>query len=79
MPKKLTFEQSMMQLEDIVRQLEQGEASLEDSLKLFEQGTTLVSSLHGQLDAAQQKVEQMMLGADGDVQEVPFAVEEERK
>ena len=79
MPKKLTFEQSMMQLEDIVRQMEQGEASLEDSLKLFEQGTTLVSSLHGQLDAAQQKVEQMMLGTDGDVQEVPFAVEEERK
>ncbi|MBS5145209.1 MAG: exodeoxyribonuclease VII small subunit [Butyricicoccus pullicaecorum] len=79
MPKKLTFEQSMVQLEDIVRQLEQGEATLEDSLKLFEQGTKLVSSLHGQLDAAQQKVEQMMVGTDGGIQEVPFVVEEDSK
>lgn len=79
MPKKLTFEQSMMQLEDIVRQLEQGEAALDDSLKLFEQGAKLVSALHGQLDAAQQKVEQMMMGADGEIQKAPFVVEEDSK
>lgn len=79
MPKKLTFEQSMTQLEEIVRQLEQGEAALDDSLKLFEQGAKLVSALHGQLDAAQQKVEQMMMGADGEIQKAPFAVEEDSK
>lgn len=77
MPKKLTFEQSMIQLEEIVRQLEKGEASLEDSLKLFEQGAKLVTVLNGQLDAAQQKVEQMMMGADGSVQQVPFQIGEE--
>ncbi len=77
MPKKLTFEQSMTQLEEIVRQLEQGEAALDDSLKLFEQGAKLVSALHGQLDAAQQKVEQMMMGADGEIQKVPFISEED--
>lgn len=77
MPRKVTFEQSMVQLEDIVRQLEKGEASLEDSLKLFEQGAKLAAMLNGQLDEAQQKVEQMMLGADGSVQAVPFETGEE--
>lgn len=77
MPKKLTFEQSMTQLEEIVRQMEQGEAALDDSLKLFEQGAKLVSMLHGQLDEAQQKVEQMLMGADGTIQQVPFTSEEE--
>ncbi len=79
MPKKLTFEQSMTQLEEIVRQLEQGEAALDDSLKLFEQGAKLVSALHGQLDEAQQKVEQMIMGTDGTVQQVPFTGEEDSK
>lgn len=79
MPKKLTFEQSMTQLEEIVRQLEQGEATLDDSLKLFEQGAKLVSALHGELDAAQQKVEQMMISADGTVQKIPFISEEDCK
>lgn len=79
MPKKLTFEQSMTQLEEIVRQLEQGEAALDDSLKLFEQGAKLVSMLHGQLDEAQQKVDQMMMGTDGTVQQIPFTGEEDSK
>lgn len=79
MPKKSTFEQSMTQLEEIVRQLEQGEATLDDSLKLFEQGAKLVSALHGELDAAQQKVEQMMISADGTVQKIPFISEEDCK
>lgn len=79
MLRKLTFEQSMIQLEEIVRQLEKGEASLEDSLKLFEQGAKLVTVLNGQLDAAQQKVEQMMLGADGSVQAMPFQIGEENE
>ncbi len=77
MPQKITFEQSMGRLEEIVRQLEKGEASLEDSLKLFEQGAKLVTALNGQLDAAQQKVEQMMQGTDGSVQAVPFETGEE--
>lgn len=77
MPKKLTFEQSMTQLEELVRQLEQGEATLDESLKLFEQGAKLVSTLHGQLDDAQQKVEQMIMGTAGTIQQVPFTSEEE--
>ena len=37
--KKVTFEQAMARLEEIVKQLEQGDAPLEDALALFEEGT----------------------------------------
>ena len=43
--KKKTFEQAMIRLEEIVTQLEKGEAPLEESLKLFEEGMTLMSSV----------------------------------
>ena len=40
--KKVTFEQAMARLEEIVKQLEQGDAPLEDALALFEEGTRLM-------------------------------------
>ena len=42
--KKLSFEASIQELEEIVAKLENGEESLEESLKLFEKGTKLASS-----------------------------------
>ena len=42
--KSQTFEASMQRLEEIVRQLEQGNVPLEASLKLFQEGTALVKS-----------------------------------
>ena len=44
MASKKSFEQSMARLEEIVRTLEKGDASLEDALSLFEEGTALVKS-----------------------------------
>ena len=42
--KKLSFEASIQELEEIVAKLENGEESLEESLKLFQEGTALVQS-----------------------------------
>ena len=74
--KKLTFEQAMARLEEIVRLLERGDAPLEESLTLFEEGTALMKKCGTLLDRAEQKVSKLVAGPDGTPAEVPF--EEER-
>lgn len=71
----LTFEQAMKRLEDIVSQLEAGEAPLDKSMALFEEGTKLSAYLSNLLDTAEQKVT-MVTGKDGEESEVPFAIQE---
>ena len=60
-----TFEGSMQRLEQIVRRLERGDASLEESLKLFQEGTELVRSCGKLLDEAQMLEQKVMTAADG--------------
>lgn len=67
--KSQTFEQSMQRLDEIVRQIERGEASLEDSLKLFQEGTKLVQQCSQMLDKAELTIVKLMKGADGSPQE----------
>lgn len=54
--KRKTFEESMLRLEEIVTLLEKGEATLEESMALFEEGTKLAAACAKQLDTAEQKV-----------------------
>lgn len=75
--KKLTFEQQLTRLEEIVAALEKGDAQLADSLKLFEEGTKLIASCSEQLDRAEQQVVKLMKGPDGAPVELPFESEEE--
>lgn len=70
--KKLNFEQSLERLELIVRQLENGELSLNDSLKLFEEGTKLISACTKLLDEAEQRVSVLKETGNGDMEPVPF-------
>lgn len=70
--KKLTFEQAMGRLEEIVALLERGDAPLEESLKLFEEGTALMKKCSGLLDKAEQKVVKLLAGPDGAPAEAPF-------
>lgn len=63
--KSITFEESMKRLDEIVSALESGEVSLEESLKLFEEGTKLSAKCTELLDSAELKVVQMMQGPDG--------------
>ena len=65
----------MDRLEEIVRQLEQGDAPLEEALSLFEEGTRLIKKCSTQLDKAEQKVSKLLAGPDDTVQEV--SLEEE--
>ncbi|MBQ7778740.1 MAG: exodeoxyribonuclease VII small subunit [Oscillibacter sp.] len=75
--KKLTFEQQLARLEEIVAALEKGDAMLADSLALFEEGTKLIAACSKQLDQAEQQVVKLMKGADGAPVELPFAEKED--
>ena len=74
--KNATFEQNMTRLQQIVRSLERGDAPLEESLKLFEEGTALVRSCGKLLDEAELQVKKVMVGADGAPVEGVFTDEE---
>ena len=76
MATKKTFEENMLRLEAIVAQLEKGEAPLDESLKLFEEGTKLIGECRTALDKAEQQGVKLMKGADGEPVEMPFASEE---
>ncbi len=75
--KKMTFEQQITRLEEIVSVLEQGDVPLADSLSLFEEGTKLIAACTKQLDQAEQQVVKLMKGPDGAPVEQPFASTEE--
>ena len=70
--KTKSFEQSIARLDEIVRLLEKGEAPLEQSLTLFEEGTALIKNCGKMLDKAEQKVVMLKKGADGEPEELPF-------
>ena len=74
--KKLSFEQSLTRLEEIVRHLEKGDLPLNESLALFEEGTGLISACSNMLDKAEQKVMKLKKGPDREPIESPFEDEE---
>ena len=69
---KMSFEQSMQRLDEIVKLLEKGDAPLDGLLSLFEEGTALIRFCGKQLDEAEQKVVRLRKGADGMPQELSF-------
>ena len=73
--KNKTFEESMVRLEQIVRAMERGDVPLEESLKLFQEGTDLVRSCGKLLDDAQLQVNKIMTAADGSPVEAEFVDE----
>lgn len=75
--KKVTFEQQLQRLEEIVAALEKGDAQLADSLALFEEGTKLIAACSKQLDQAEQQVVKLMKGADSTPVELPFEDKED--
>ena len=72
MADKMSFEQSLGRLDEIVRHLEKGDLPLSDSLALFEEGTSLLASCSAMLDEAEQKVVKLRKGADRQPEELPF-------
>lgn len=63
--KKMSFEQSMERLEQIVRAMERGEVALEESLQLFQEGTQLVKNCAKLLDEATLQIQKVTVGPEG--------------
>ena len=66
----------MARLEQIVRAMERGDVALEESLKLFQEGTELVRSCQTILDEAQLQVQKIMTAPDGSPLEEDFLDEQ---
>lgn len=67
-----SFEDSLKKLETIVDQLEKGDLSLEDSLKLFEEGVGLSAACKKELDTAEGKVQILIKQRDGSLKTESF-------
>ena len=73
--KNVSFEENMQRLEQIVRAMERGDVALEESLKLFQEGTELVRNCGKLLDEAELQVKKIMTDANGLPVEEEFADE----
>ena len=73
--KNRSFEESMQRLEQIVRAMERGDVPLEESLKLFQEGTALVERCGKLLDDAELQVKKIVTTADGSPAEEDFSDE----
>jgi exodeoxyribonuclease VII small subunit len=67
-----SFEESLKKLETIVEKLEKGDLSLEESLKLFEEGVGLSAVCKKELEEAEGKVEMLIKRRDGSLKTEPF-------
>ncbi len=71
-----TFEANIQRLEQIVRAMERGDVALEESLKLFQEGTDLVRTCGKLLDEAELQVKLVMAGSNGKPIEEEFPHEQ---
>ena len=74
--KKLSFEQPLARLDEIVRHLEKGDLPLKESLTLFEEGTGLIKNCGMMLDEAEQQVVKLKKGENREPVELPFEDEQ---
>ncbi|MEM6626680.1 MAG: exodeoxyribonuclease VII small subunit [Pseudomonadota bacterium] len=71
---KLSFEDALARLEQIVQKLEAGDVPLEDSIRIYEEGAALKAYCDAKLKDAELKVERIVLGPEG-----PTGVEPETR
>jgi exodeoxyribonuclease VII small subunit len=76
-PQKADFERSLARLEEVVRRLESPQLSLDEAMKLFEEGVALSRECQKQLEEAEGKVEILLKKADGELVAEPFEPEGE--
>tara|TARA_Y100001934_G_C12209111_1_gene705119 strand:- start:270 stop:521 length:252 start_codon:yes stop_codon:yes gene_type:complete len=72
---KMSFEDALEELEEIVRTLEGGKGKLEDAITAYERGAKLKAHCEKKLKEAQAKVEKISLGADGEAVAEPADIE----
>ena len=76
--KKKSFEEALFKLEQITKELEEGDLSLEESLKYFDEGVKLAEYCNSKLNDAQKKVEILLKKNDG-LEPTPFDGLDEEK
>jgi exodeoxyribonuclease VII small subunit len=76
---KKSFEQSLKQLEQIVRELESGDLPLELALKKFEEGMDLSKFCSQKLEESERRITQLMQNSSGAVVEKPFPAPDDEK
>lgn len=65
------FEKALAELEEIVRKLESGSVDLEESIALYERGALLKAHCEAKLQAAQERIEKIVVTGDGTVKTEP--------
>lgn len=70
--KDISFEDALLQLENIVRELEAGRIKLDDAVTAYEKAVALKQFCENKLKAAQLKIEKLQLSPDGELQTVPL-------
>ncbi len=73
--KNMNFEEAINKLDEIVRALEDGNTPLDRALELYEEGIALVRFCNEKLDGAEQKINMLVRGRDGEIEEKPFGAE----
>jgi exodeoxyribonuclease VII small subunit len=68
---KLSFEDALKELEDIVKTLESGKGKLDEAIRSYERGAALKKHCERKLAEAQSRIEKIALGADGTVRTEP--------
>ena len=76
-PRKADFERSLTRLEEVVHKLENADLSLDEAMKLFEEGIRLSRDCQKQLEEAEGRVEILLKKADGKMSAEPFEPDEE--
>lgn len=65
--KKMSFEDALAEMEDIVRNLESGQVKLEDAIDGYARGAHLKKHCQAKLKDAQARIEKIVIGPDGDI------------
>jgi len=79
MPKKNNFENALKRLEEIIQRLEGGELSLDESLKLFEEGIELSRLCTKKLSEAESKVEKLIKSGEKEFKTEPLEAEKKEE
>ena len=69
----MTYEQQLQQLETLIKQLENGDLSLDQALAAYEQGINLIRACQQQLEQAEQRIQLLAHDGHGEETLVPFA------
>ena len=78
MEEKMSYEQALARLEQIIRAMENDKIPLAESLTLYEEGVVIVRRLSAELDDAERKIKILQQNAQGEIVAVDFVTDEEQ-